>query len=846
MNDSAIKNYATWARRELISQVQRRCARYGILEQGSPDAKADAIDGRVLTAQEKSQRAKLLSLVAADGWQELVERAAYTWFNRLLAIRFMEVNDRLPSHVRVLSAADGTFAPQALHEAMDLPLDALDREEAARLVQAGDDEALFRLVFLAQCDELADCMPAVFSHIGGAMELLLPDSLLRAGGVVEQLVTAIPEDDWREGVEIVGWMYQYYVSERKDEVFAGFKKGKKAERGSIAPATQLFTPNWIVRYLTENSLGRLWVLNHLESELPQEMPYFVKPDEDHETGFRRVSSPEEITVVDPACGSGHILVYAFELLAKMYAEAGYAPRDAARLIVEKNLTGREIDPRAAAMASFAVTMKACEVDSRFLRRGVSPRITVLERVELESEELDLCPNMLKRRELVDAAAHLDECGSLLRPTEDDLAAIEGDLASLAGGGTVFASGAREKLTRLRAELEPLARRYDVVVANPPYMGSGSLAKWSSEWVKKQYPDEKSDLCTSFIERGFTLSRADGFDAMVTMQSWMFLGSYEKMRGKILRNHMIISMAHLGTRAFGAIGGEVVSTTATVFGNGTADADGVYFRLVDMGSEAEKQEGLLEALANPGCGWFFKAGAANFNSIPGCPIAYWASKSMVAAFLKDDSLAMHGRASKGLITGDNDVWFRYWWEIANALIKFDATSNDDAIDSRYEWFPLNKGGSFRKWYGNQEYIIRWLDGGNAIHEHAKRTGHHSQDYDSDLKFKPNITWSDISTGAPSFRYRNNELADHKGMPFFPRDYSIPFYLAYLNSSVITAFLEFLSPTLSMNLGELYKLPCSFDEVDPTPIEKLAESCVELAKLDWDSFEESWGFEHHPLM
>ncbi|MBQ3338683.1 MAG: hypothetical protein IJG82_03650, partial [Atopobiaceae bacterium] len=438
MNDSAIKNYATWARRELISQVQRRCARYGILEQGSPDAKADAIDGRVLTAQEKSQRARLLSLAAADGWQELVERAAYTWFNRLLAIRFMEVNDRLPSHVRVLSADDGSFAPQALHEAMDLPLDALDREEAARLVQAGDDEALFRLVFLAQCDELADCMPAVFSHIGGAMELLLPDGLLRTGGVVEQLVTAIPEEDWLEGVEIVGWMYQYYVSERKDEVFAGFKKGRKAERGSIAPATQLFTPNWIVRYLTENSLGRLWVLNHPESGLSQEMPYFVKPDEDHETGFRRVSSPEEITVVDPACGSGHILVYAFELLSKMYAEAGYSSRDAARLIVEKNLTGMEIDSRAASMASFAVTMKACEVDPRFLRRNVSPRITVFERVEFMSEELDLCPNMLKRRELVDAAAHLDECGSLLRPTEDDLSAIEGDLASLAGDGTVFA------------------------------------------------------------------------------------------------------------------------------------------------------------------------------------------------------------------------------------------------------------------------------------------------------------------------------------------------------------------------------------------------------------------------
>ena len=747
MNDSAIKNYATWARRELISQVQRRCARYGILEQGSPDAKADAIDGRVLTAQEKSQRAKLLSLVAADGWQELVERAAYTWFNRLLAIRFMEVNDRLPSHVRVLSAADGTFAPQALHEAMDLPLDALDREEAARLVQAGDDEALFRLVFLAQCDELADCMPAVFSHIGGAMELLLPDSLLRAGGVVEQLVTAIPEDDWREGVEIVGWMYQYYVSERKDEVFAGFKKGKKAERGSIAPATQLFTPNWIVRYLTENSLGRLWVLNHLESELPQEMPYFVKPDEDHETGFRRVSSPEEITVVDPACGSGHILVYAFELLAKMYAEAGYAPRDAARLIVEKNLTGMEIDPRAAAMASFAVTMKACEVDSRFLRRGVSPRITVLERVELESEELDLCPNMLKRRELVDAAAHLDECGSLLRPTEDDLAAIEGDLASLAGGGTVFASGAREKLTRLRAELEPLARRYDVVVANPPYMGSGSLAKWSSEWVKKQYPDEKSDLCTSFIERGFTLSRADGFDAMVTMQSWMFLGSYEKMRGKILRNHMIISMAHLGTRAFGAIGGEVVSTTATVFGNGTADADGVYFRLVDMGSEAEKQEGLLEALANPGCGWFYRAAASLFTSIPGNAIVYWAGKNVCKAFEAGIPIASIGQPRQGLATGKNDLFVRLWWEVSLNNEWFDCPSVKDSIKSGIRWFPYNKGGEYRKWYGNNDCVINWRNDGEDVKSYSGSVIRNPQCY-----FSPCISWSKISSGSIAFRYK----------------------------------------------------------------------------------------------
>ena len=848
MNDTAIKNYATWARRELIAQVQRRCARYGILEKGSPDAKAESIEGRVLTAQERGQRAKLLQLAAADGWQELVERAAYTWFNRLLAIRFMEVNDRLPSHVRVLSAEGGSFRPQALSEAMDLPLDALDRDEAARLVQAGDDEALFRRVFLAQCDELADCMPAVFSHVGGAMELLLPDGLLRSGGVVEQLVTAIPEDDWREGVEIVGWMYQYYVSERKDEVFAGFKKGKKAERGSIAPATQLFTPNWIVRYLTENSLGRLWVLNHPESSLPSEMPYFVKPDEDHETGFRRVSSPEEITVVDPACGSGHILVYAFELLSKMYAEAGYAPRDAARLIVEKNLSGMEIDPRAAAMASFAVTMKACEVDSRFLRRGVAPRITVLERVELQSEELDLCPNLLGRRDLVDAAAHLDECGSLLRPTEDDLSAIEGDLASLAGDGTVFASRAREKLERLRAELEPLARRYDVVVANPPYMGSGSLAKWPSEWVKKQYPDEKSDLCTSFIERGFTLSRADGFSAMVTMQSWMFLGSYEKMRGKILRNHSIASMAHLGTRAFGAIGGEVVSTTATVFGNGATGAAGTYFRLVDMGSEAEKLEGLLEALANPACGWLYQTDASDFNSIPGCPIAYWASSAMRSAFHKGIPLEKVMLFKTGMVTGNNDMFLRLWWEVGSEETLLTAGDNEEAKRSGKRWFPYNKGGEFRRWYGNNDYLIDYENEGYNIFSSAKKDNRAVTNMREELRFKTTVTWSLISSSLPAFRLKERGfLYDKAGLSFYPPSAEDAYYaLALCNSSFAIAALMILAPTMNFQLGDIWRIPYYEDRPESQTIIPLARHNVAISQADWDTQETSWGFRRHPLI
>ena len=830
MNDTAIKNYATWARRELIAQVQRRCARYGILEEGSLDAAADAIDGRVLSSQEKKQRARLLSMAASDGWQELVEKAAYTWFNRLLAIRFMEVNDRLPSHVRVLSAQDGSFAPQALSEAMDLPLPGLDHEEAARLVQEGDDEALFRRVFLAQCDQLADCMPAVFSHVGGAMELLLPDGLLRTGGVVEQLVTAIPEDDWREGVEIVGWMYQYYVSERKDEVFAGFKKGKKAERGSIAPATQLFTPNWIVRYLTENSLGRLWVLNHPDSALPGEMPYFVKPDEDHETEFRRVHSPEEVTVVDPACGSGHILVYAFELLFKMYVEVGYSARDAARLIVEKNLTGMEIDPRAAAMASFAVTMKACEYDSRFLRREVTPKITVLDRVELSSEELDLCPNMLGRRELVDAAAHLDECGSLLRPTADDLAAIEGDLASLAGDGTVFASGAREKLEQLRAELEPLARRYDVVVANPPYMGSGNMNKWLSAWVKQRYKDAKSDLCTCFIERGRTLAVGRGYVSMITASSWMFISSFEAFRKKLLATSSICSMIQQSTHGYAGV---TVPTTMFVLAKDQLGVTGSYIRLEDFDRPQWQEPKALEALADPDCGWAYRVSADTYTVVPGSPIAYWISKSLSSAFSRSHDIGTGFEAVvKGIFTGNNNRFLRYWHEV-----------NLSAIGRG--WMEYAKGGAYRKWFGNVEHVVDWEDDAHDLRSYEDSGLGAARYFGAET-----ISWTKISSGAACFRWNSSDVYFDDASPAFVlhghlgNDERI--VLGFLNSSISRACLSFLAPTLNFQCGDIRKLPFLRTERNDNVINRIVDENISLSRDDWGMFETSRNFRRHPLI
>ena len=841
MNDTAIKNFAIWARRELISDVQKRCMKYGILEKGSLPGAADTIDGRVLTSSERQQRAELLRLAAAGGYRELVERAAYTWFNRLLAIRFMELNGRLPSHIRVLSGADGAFRPQALTEAMDLPLEALDQTQVAELVQRGDDEALFRAIFLAQCDELAACMPAVFDKIGGSMELLLPDGLLREGGIVEKLVTSIPEEDWREGVEIVGWMYQYYVSERKDEVFASFKKGKKAERESIAPATQLFTPNWIVRYLTENSLGRLWMLNRPDSELPKDMPYFVKPDEDAETEFKKISSPEDITVVDPACGSGHILVYAFELLSKMYIEDGYTGRDAARLILEKNLSGMEIDPRAGAMASFALTMKACELDSRFLRRGVSPRITVLGRVEFEPEELQYIENLRNRSELMDAAAHLDECGSLLTVSSEDLEAVARDLASLAGEETIFGGFAAEKLKRLQAELEPLSRRYDIVVANPPYMGSSSLGKWMGAWVKKRYTEAYRDLCTSFIDRGFGMSANNGYSAMVTMQSWMFLGSFEKLRGKIMRNHSISSMAHLGTRAFGAIGGEVVSTTATVFANAKNEVKGAYFRLVDMVSEEEKQAGLLEALANHECGWFYRANASGFEAIPGSPIAYWASNAAMGVFSSAVSFGELANPSAGITTGDNASYIHYWWEEEISNISF--TTNDfSSRPTDQKWFPCNKGGAFRKWYGNRENVMAFDD--SAINAMRKLPGYRPVNIEK--QFKASISWSDITSGRNSFRANGSgNLYDHVGISAFPDEESFNCLLAFLNTSVASTFMILLAPTLHCNAGDLAKLPI-VEIKEKNSVNELVNDCIKLCRRDWDAFELSWAFRYHPMI
>ena len=838
MNDSAIKNYATWARRELLESVRQRCEMFGIAESDVPAPDAQAVGGHVLTERERGQRAELLGDVSEDGLDRLVDKAAYTWFNRLVAIRFMEVNDRLPSHVRVLSSQDGGTRPQALDEAMDLPLDSLDADEVARLVQAGDDEALFRAIFLAQCDELADCMPGVFEHVGSAMELLLPDGLLRKEGLVDRLVSDIPEDDWREGVQIVGWMYQYYVSERKDEVFAGFKNGKKADRDAIAPATQLFTPDWIVRYLVENSLGRLWVLNHPESSLPQSMKYFVKPDEDHEKDFRHIESPEDIRVIDPACGSGHILVYAFDLLAQMYAEAGYSKRDAARLIVEKNLVGLEIDARAAELASFSITMEAMQLDGRFLRRGVTPNITVLNRVTFTPEELALCPRVAARKKLIDAAAHLDECGSLFRPSPEDLDAIAGDLAALADAATLFGDRAAKKLGRLQADFEPLAQGYDAVVTNPPYMGSSNMNGWVSKWTKGAYPRAKSDLCTCFFERGQSLADKCGYIGMITASSWMFISSFEKFRKALLATGSICSMIQQSTHGYAGV---TVPTTIFVYACNRPGITGSYIRLTDFDRPQWQESRALEALANPECGWFFKTNVGKYRTIPGSPIAYWISKGMENAFLTFPSMNVLSCPLQGLSTADNSRFVRYWWEVETSCTFLNCKSHQEAADCGGKWFAFLKGGDYRRWYGDQLNVLNWQNDGEELKGFNKAILRNQDGY-----FAEGITWTKISSSKFCARFvPSGSIFSDAGPLIINKDEShLLTQLGFLNTTAAQYAFNILAPTLNYSNGDVAKIPVS--TIAEPNIHNIVKGCVALSKLDWDSFELSWAFSHHPLI
>lgn len=884
MDKNAIKKYAVWARKEMLSRVAQKAQQYGITETEMVDAGADSVNGKVLSAEEMQQRRALIAQINEKGYQQVMEEVAYTWFNRFSALRFMEVNGYLPSHVRVFTDENNAFKPQILAEALHLELDKLDKDKVYALKEAEQTEELYKYLLIVQCNALNSILPGMFQTIADYTELLLPDNLLREGSVIEQMISQIPEDNWQDAVQIIGWLYQYYNSEKKDDVFAALKKNVKITKENIPAATQLFTPDWIVRYMVENSLGRLWVEGHPDAKAqllptPEEQAAYTAGSRDPEdtkwhyyleeaqqepqvqAQLSEISkqyadlTPEQIKVIDPCCGSGHILAYLFDVLMQIYENYGYTPRDAVTSILQNNLYGLDIDDRAAQLAYFAVMMKAVRYDKRFLKRKdedgepdvPQPHVYAIEesnRIEKPDVEYfcngdptltDAMHTILTQ--LYDAK----EYGSILTITPQDWDALYARFDEVTDESSFHRESIRKKLLPLVRVAQMLAQKYDVVVTNPPYMGSSGMGAKLAEYVKKNYPDTKSDMSTVCMEKALNMCKTCGYMSMINIPVWMFLSSYEKLRGIMLSENTIINMVHPGRGIFGSDFG----TTSFVIGKKhIVGYLGHYRRLFEKQGEVETIE-IREHRFLEKKGIFF-ANQDSFAKIPGSPVAYWISKELLTDF-KAQKVSDISSPKVGLQTGENDRFVRLWYEVNNAKIKFDAHSIESAIQSQAKWFPYNKGGFFRKWYGNNDCIVNWENDGYEIRHFYDKCGKlRSRPQNTNTYFKENITWSKISSGSIAFRYKpRGNIYDVAGTSIFaPHD--MLFYLeAFLNSCVAGKIAEILSPTLNYEVGQISNFPLIISN-ERNKILSVVQDLTKCSQLDWDSFETSWDFTRHPFI
>ena len=722
MNKNAIQKFAIWARNELIAQVSQRAYQYGIDESGFGDASADTLNGRLLTAEEKSQRQELIGRIKEKGYQQVMEEVAYTWFNRFIALRFMEVNNYLPSHIRVFSDASGAFKPEILNDVLHLDLPGLDSGKVAEYIESNDTEALYRYLLLTQCNALNSALPVMFERMGGYTEMLLPNNILRQDSVLGHMVSDIPEGDWQDAVQIIGWLYQYYNTELKDDTFAQLKKNVKITKERIPAATQLFTPDWIVRYMVENSLGRLWLEGHPNAELRGGWKYYLdeaeqEPEVEAQLAKLREEyksiKPEEIKVIDPCMGSGHILVYAFDVLMQIYTSAGWDQREAAQSILKNNLYGLDIDDRAAQLAYFAVMMKARQYDRRLLTRGIQPNIfSIRESNGIQAMTIEYFhkndPKLKADIEsIVTEMRDAKEYGSILSITPVDFARLYARFAEIDNDINVMRKPALDELLPLVKCAELLAQKYDVVVTNPPYMGASGMNARLSQYIKDHFPDTKADLFACFIERGNQMADKHGYNCMVTMQSWMFLSSFEKMREKILRTKSITNLMHMENMVMGIAFG----TAVTVFHNDYVTGYKGTYNQIKLKDIENDEPRIFPVLENR----FAQTSTDNFSKIPGSPVAYWVSKAVLECY-KNSSIYDYAKPCKGIDTGDNNIFLRFWHEISEVkrfLPKGNPCCAEDFL--HLKWFPYNKGGNYRRWYGNNEYVLNWEENGNKLRQ-----------------------------------------------------------------------------------------------------------------------------------
>lgn len=860
MNKNAIKKFAMEARRELISRVSRRALKYGISDKEVGNPNDDSVGGHLLSSTEKKQRAALIEQIKEKGYEQVMEEVAYTWFNRFSALRFMEVNGYLPTRVRVFTDANNAFKPQILTEAIHMDPDGLDMEKVYAYKKANDDDELYKYLLITQCNALNSVLPGMFQKIADYTELLFPDNLLREGSVVHQMIELIDEEDWKDAVQIIGWLYQYYNSEKKDEVFAALKKNVKITKETIPAATQLFTPDWIVRYMVENSLGRLWVEGHPNDVLKSNWKYYLEEAEQEPEVQAQLATireeykalkPEDILCIDPCSGSGHILAYMFDVLMQIYESYGYTGREAVASIVENNLYGLDIDDRAAQLAYFTVMMKARQYDRRFFSRGIQPHVyAIAESNHVDSFAVEYFCNgdaKLKKamntiiKELHDAK----EYGSILTVTQQDWDALYARFDEIRDEKvSSIPTYEAPELRSIVNVAKAMAQKYHVVITNPPYMGASNMNPKLNDFIKKNYSDYKSDFFSAFVIHCSEMAKKFGYCGFFTPYVWMFIQSYEKMRNYLYTQATIETLIQFEYSAFEEA---TVPVCTFTFQNHHVHKKGCYLRLVDFrgGMEVQRQK-TLEAITNHDCGFYYEQSTDNFSKIPGSPVAYWASQRVFDAFNKFKPLGEICDVKNGMSTTDNKKFVRFWYECAKNRIGLGFSNSNDAKMSQKKWFPYNKGGQYRKYYGNIELVVNWEDDGREIKKAAEGASG-GRIVSQEFYFHRSISWSKVTAGHFVLRYYPcGFLFDVAGPSIFS-DYDTQRYiLALMNSKLNRCFLEELYPTMNYERGQVSSTPTLIDSERKSEIIRYAEDNISLCKKDWDSFETSWDFRHHPLL
>ena len=856
MDKNAIRKFATFARSELIQKVSQKALEFGISEENTSFTDKKVFTDEPLTNTEKTQLQALIKKIDEQGYNQVIEEVAYTWFNRFIALRFMEVNGYLPSHIRVFTDEFDYLNPELLQEAINLQFENMDFEKVYELKEKSNDEELFKYLLILQCNDLNQYLPEMFQKINDYTELLLPDNLLRKDSIIDKMITEIPNQDWTEQVEIIGWLYQYYNEELKDKVFSDLKKNKKITKEKIPAATQLFTPDWIVRYMVDNSLGRLWLEGHPNSELKSKLEYFIE-ESDQEDGVKNQLNkiraeysrltPQEIKCIDPCMGSGHILSYLFDVLVMIYESYGIQKREAVASIIQNNLYGFDIDDRAGQLSYFSIMMKACQYDKRFLSRGINHNIYSIK------ESKNLNPLLIKiftdgdnelennLNKLIDQLKDAKQYGSLITLNSVNFELLKNRLNELENNRDILLS--EQTIKELEGLInigEILSKKYDVVVTNPPYMGTSNANGKLSEFLKKNYGVSKNDLFAAFMERCIMFSKDKCYYSMITQHSWMFLTSYENLRHQLLEKSTIICMAHLGTRAFEEIGGEVVQTTIFINKKSkTPSYKSSFIKLTNYNTSLEKKQKVLEAINSDSCDYFYETNQNNFEKIPGSPIAYWASDNVIKAF-QQKSIGELFPVKKGCDTGNNNKYLRFWFEIVFNQLGLFKKNGDEIINDNDKWVPYDKGGEFKRWYGNNLYVIYWYnDGFDLKNSKANIRSKH-------LFFKNHITWSAVTSSQFSARYSNyGSIFDSAGSSMFPQN--LYFYLGYVNTKLINEVLKCINPTLNYGAGTIGKIPSiSYAEPINTKVIHLVKENIDISKSDWDSFETSWDFEKHPFI